>query len=360
MLIIAIFGALKLPNDKTFTIQNGMSKQLKCSYLQKDNGFTLIELLIGMVLASLVVVPLLTFMISIMDTDRKEQAKATSEQEIQAALKYIAQDLEQAVYIYDADGLMRDHSNTAATSGIRDQIPPIKPAANCNTATSCQPVIVFWKRQYNKNVVPLNSSDNNCSSSPSSCNDTFVYSLVGYYLIKKDNDTWSNTARIGRFEIQDGVRAPNPNGTLTLISPGAGTTNGPSHGFNLFNLGATGSSIKDKMNQWKKGSGNYNDPTTILVDYIDHSTVANGVAQVTCPPEMQAVPEYSNANVNNIFKTYSFYTCVDSSKTLAQVYLRGNALARIENGVMTYSDSKSTFFPKATIQVKGRGLLDAK
>ena len=330
------------------------------SNLNKTNGFTLVELLVAMVLAALVVVPLLSFMTGIMDTDRKEQAKATSEQEIQAALKYIAQDLEQAVYIYDADGLMRDHSNTAAASGIRDQIPPIAPASNCNTATPCQPVLVFWKRQYNKSVVPLNSSNNNCLINPSSCNDTFVYSLVGYYLIKKDNDTWSNAARIGRFEIQDGVRAPHPNGSLTLISPGAGTTNGPSHGFNLFNLSLIGSSIKDKMNQWKKGVGNYTSQTVVLLDYIDHSTVPNGVSPVNCPAEMQAVPDYNNANINNIFKTYSFYACVNSSKTLAQVYLRGNALARIEPGAATYTTSKSNFFPKANIQVKGRGFLDVR
>jgi len=51
-------------------------------------------------------------MLNIMDSERKEQAKKTSEQELQSALDYIAGDLEQAVYIYDDDGLIRNNSAT--------------------------------------------------------------------------------------------------------------------------------------------------------------------------------------------------------------------------------------------------------
>lgn len=315
---------------------------------QKTSGFTLIELLVGMILAALVITPLMGFMINIIDTDRREQAKATSEQELQAALDYISRDLEQAVYIYDADGLTRDNSATPADSGIRNQIPPIAPANGCSDASKCQPVVVFWKREYKKNVVPV-STTSNCALSPSSCDDTFVYSLVGYYLIKDDNDTWSKTARIGRFQIEDGVKAPTANGT------GYVTGSEPSAGFNLFNLNLQGDSLKAKMNQWKKKDGeSYTDQTVVLLDYIDHSTV--GVPQVSCPTGMQEVPPYTGSSaVIDTFKTYSFYACVDSSKTMAQVHLRGNALARFREGV-TYSTSDSAYFPEASIQVKGRGL----
>jgi type II secretory pathway component PulJ len=77
---------------------------IKHSRQQPPTGFTLIELLVAMVLAILVVMPLLGFIINILDNDRREQARQ-HQQEIQAAVDYIAQDLEQAVYIYDADGL---------------------------------------------------------------------------------------------------------------------------------------------------------------------------------------------------------------------------------------------------------------
>jgi len=78
---------------------------------QKSGGFTLTELLVAMLLVALVLTPLLTFMLNIMDSERKEQAKTTSEQEL-SALDYIAGDLEQAVYIYDDDGLIRNNSAT--------------------------------------------------------------------------------------------------------------------------------------------------------------------------------------------------------------------------------------------------------
>ena len=129
-----------------------LSTQLKRSGINKTNsGFTLIELLVAMVMAFLIITPLMTFMISILDSDRKEQAKATSEQEIQAALDYIARDLQQAVYIYDADGVTRvTNTTTITSSGIKDQIPPLKSAPNCNPTTGsspsvCTPILVFWK-----------------------------------------------------------------------------------------------------------------------------------------------------------------------------------------------------------------------
>jgi len=78
----------------------------------ESGGFTLTELLVAMLLVALVLTPLLTFMLNIMDSERKEQAKTTSEQELQSALDYIAGDLEQAVYIYDDDGLIRNNSAT--------------------------------------------------------------------------------------------------------------------------------------------------------------------------------------------------------------------------------------------------------
>jgi prepilin-type N-terminal cleavage/methylation domain-containing protein len=361
LLNCSIFYQQKGSHGMSNTLRLLLSSQLKRSKLtQRNSGFTLIELLVAMLLAALVLAPLLTFMLNIMDTDRKEQAKATSEQELQAALDYIARDIEQAVYIYDADGLMKDNSATPENSGIKNQIPPYQVASNevCNAPSKCQPVLVFWKREYINRAVPLSATSNNCSSNPTSCNDTFVYSLVGYYLIKDNDDTWSKAARIGRFQIQDGVQAPNPNGTLEYILPATA-----SKGFQLFSLSIPGNNLKLKMNQWKKLSQSYTNRTEVLLDYIDQSTV--GVPQVTCPAATpgnawQAVPNYSDPNVSSIFKTYSFYACVNSTKTLAQVYLRGNALARVNQDVMTYSASNSNYFPRASIQVKGRGFLEAR
>lgn len=316
-------------------------KSLKLSQL--TNGFTLIELLVAMILATLVITPLLGFMLNIMNSDRQEQAKATSATEIQAALDYIAQDLAQAIYIYDADALTRDLTSLPNTSGIRNQIPPIADTPGCTSPTTCIPVLVFWKRETRKNVIPV-------VGIPAK-DDSFVYSLVAYYLIKGDTSsgTWSNTARISRFQINDGVIDPNDPTNNNVTPPTTKFITGyePSQGYQNFDLSKPGSTLKDKMNLWEKDRRQpYTTPVATLIDFVDQNTTN---LSPNCPTNTQQVPSTSNL-------IGGFYACIDSARTLAQVTIRGNALARIQNN-STYSASNSTYFPTASIQVKGRGLL---
>ena len=325
---------------------------LKPSRPQPPQGFTLIELLVAMILAVLVLTPLLGFMVNILNNDRQEQAKATSEQEIQAALDYIAQDLEQAVYIYDADGL--NNNSTDNPPGIRDQIPPIAKNPNCSDATTCVPVLVFWKRELKNQALQVTGSTSNQK------NDSFVYSLVAYYLIKDNNSTWSKAARIGRFEIKDGVRNPDDfDNYVNETDPQIGR----SPGFKPFNLNLPGT-LKEKMDMWTNSGENYTARTDILIDYIDQSTV--GVPQpVDCQKALTQDPEQPNQqaqrvppdNINPI-KINSFYACVDPSpdKNLVRVFIRGNALARINEGA-TYNSNRLVYFPTVSIQVQGHGLL---
>lgn len=144
------------------TFQFIVRSQFKSSKVtQNPGGFTLIELLVAGLISVLIITPLLGFMISVMTTDRKEQAKANSEQEIQTAVNYIARDLQQAVYIYD----------NAGVTAIKDELPD---------GTGQSPLLVFWKRELVPNVVP--AADN-------TKDDAFVYSLIAYYLIKDTNST---------------------------------------------------------------------------------------------------------------------------------------------------------------------------
>lgn len=298
---------------------------------QKSGGFTLIELLVAIILAALVITPLMGFMINVMDNDRKEQAKATSEQEIKAALDYISRDLEQAIYIYDAAGIEK----------IKSQLP--------TSATSDHfPVLVFWKRQFRSQVI----------SAGSGFDDTFVYSLVAYYFIKgADTDNiWSKAARIGRFEIREGQ-----------------------DGFQIFDPNNQYTTLKDKMENWTKSATGYtgNTPKILpLVDYIDQTTVSENpaVPLSNCPLDMSpSVPNYGTGNAvpDANLKTGSFYICVKSSATttttekaitVAEVHLRGNAYARIENNVnkIKYSEDKKIYFPQYSARVKGRGYLYTK
>jgi hypothetical protein len=97
-----------------------------------------------------------------METDRKEQAKTASEQEIQAALNYISRDLDQAIFIYDGFGLDK----------IKASLP--------NNIPGGTPVLVFWKRNFLEKALPIkdgNPSDCKPRGSGDNCDDGFVYWL---------------------------------------------------------------------------------------------------------------------------------------------------------------------------------------
>jgi prepilin-type N-terminal cleavage/methylation domain-containing protein len=330
-----------------------LSNQLKrSSQVQQVGGFTLIELLVAMILSALIITPMLGFMVNILNSDRTEQAKATSEQEVQTAIDYIARDLQQAVYIYDADGLTRSSNSDAALSGISNQIPPAQPAGNCRDANKCKPVLVFWKRKFLREAIQVQSS-----TGTSSTDDTFVYSLVAYYFIKENQDPWSKAARIARFEISDGVQ--NVSGVACGSDyPDEKYISGkcPDAGFKRFNLNEKGSNLKDKMNKWQKASAAYSQDALVLVDYIDQTT--NNAPAAVCPPD-STDPNIKWSKVTPGNWT-GFYACVDPVTTTAQIFLRGNALARVQNNNLDYADSKKTYFPTANVRVQGRGYLFSK
>lgn len=319
---------------------------------QKNGGFTLIELLVGLILAFLVILPLLAFMVNMLNTDRQEQAKASSDQEIQTALTYISRDLEQAVHIYDSYGINQ----------IQNYLP--------NPANSV-PVLVFWKRQFVPQIIPIGGN----------YDDAFVYALVAYYLktptqaeCTQANYAWSCTAQITRVVIKDAVKDRAGN----VVS---GQRAQADTGFKLFDPKAsTSGSTEEIMNAWTSDGGTrISKPAEELIDYIDKSLVTNPTSTtptVLCPPVQRTNPptgvtqlaytanNYQQVPSPTVVQTSGngFYACVDVEKTSAQVFIRGNALARLQKkqNPPGYSRDKSAFFPKVSIQVKGRGLFSSK
>jgi type II secretory pathway pseudopilin PulG len=327
-----------------------LSTQLKPSQKQnQNNGFTLIELLVGMIIAFLVITPLLGFMISILNTDGQEQAKANSEQEIKVALDYITRDLQQAIYIYDATGI-------ACLSGTVDA----STANTCPNASTSQlpsptnrvPVLVFWKRELVSQAITITGTQKD---------DTFVYSLVAYYLIKDTSTTWSNAARIGRWQIKDGI----PNAAATVTCSGFAATEKylpcPDKGFKPFDLSQKGLTLQGKMNSWT-GGGSYDQVPVVLVDFIDQTTIAQGApATSTCSTNFNQVPTAAT-----IVRS-GFYACVNSvsanNRSAVEVYLRGNAQARLiqnDESKVRYALGKSSYFPTANIKVQGSSFIFTK
>lgn len=343
---------------------------------KKKFGFTLIELLVGMVLAFLVMAPMLGFMVNMLDSDNREQAKSTTEQEVQAALDYIARDLQQAIYIYGVQAL-NNVSAIGTTGGIKDQIPPAQPAPGCTNASTCIPILAFWKRQ----LIENSRVDGNAAVNP------YVYSLVVYYQIigNGGSTAWSNSSRIGRFEIRDGVRISPPPTLAIGASPDdpalyldkSDPDLGTDDGFALFVIDRNLGSLDTNMNNWKKGSGTFTAPVATLVDYIDQSEwqtnstssiAANGLQCPLNPADNKPLDRIPNGDPK--FGTTSavrgFYSCVNSSLWVAQVFIRGNAMFRFKancdptKAECKYSEDNRVFFPRSTVQVRGQGFLDVQ
>ncbi|MBD2500873.1 hormogonium polysaccharide secretion pseudopilin HpsC [Anabaena azotica] len=310
-------------------------------HYRENRGFTLIELLVALLLAFLVIAPLMGLMISLLDSDRKEQAKANSEQEIQAAMDYINRDLQQAIYIYDATGV----------DAIKGQLP---------TITNGNPVLIFWKRELLRNSSPTSYTQSGTTVSFS--DDAFVNSLVAYYLIRDNQTPWSRAARIARFQIQDGV--PNKNGSTCSTAYDTTTkfSRCPHDGFQPVNLLQKDKTLAQKMNSWTKTSQAYTQQTTVLVDFIDHTqTTASSQSPpaASCPTsDFTVVPSGT---------TYTgFYACVDSltvdNRSVVEVYLRGNALARLSDNAnrISYNRQQLAFFPTARTRIEGRSFIFSK
>ncbi|MEQ9486118.1 hormogonium polysaccharide secretion pseudopilin HpsC [Coleofasciculus sp. F4-SAH-05] len=321
---------------------------LKSQLKRQSNrgGFTLIELLVAIIMAALIITPVLGFMINFLQTDRREQAKTTTEQDIQAALDYIAQDMQQAIYIYDKDGL-----NGTGIQGISEELASLPCPAD---ADECKPILVFWKRRFLSREVT------------GQINDHFVYSLVAYSIADNKNDangTWSPTARILRYEFRDGldIDPENRNGDEVQSNPA---------GFAPFSLAGTGS-LANKMNRWGEDSGSANanwgtpggsPPSATLIDYIDEPDSEAPLIECEQLRGEQRIPATDDDDPN-----VGFVACIstlpsDSSIPTGRVYIRGNALARVptlKDAVKNEDDYKkySTFFPKSSIQVQGNSFL---
>lgn len=314
------------------------------------NGFTLTELLVAMVMTFLILTPLLTFVVDMVNTDRKEQLKAYTEQEVQSAVDFISQDLSQAVYIYDKTGV-------DAIAGPAKFIP---------STTDRVPILVFWKRRLVKDSQPVTvATPNLCDpDEPNDCDDTYVSSLVAYYQFKEKGAIWCQPdsspancpTRIVRYEIKDGVKNTAPTDPANPYYTNAETKENQRKDA-AFNPAFDLSKPTENVTIIGEDLPDY----SVLVNNIDQSIVAlPATANQDCKATLGITDPAAPAPAINALisddqtysKTNSFYACVDTSRNIARVYLRGNAMRRIYSDA-TYNANNPAFFPTATAQVKG-------
>ncbi|MEG4073657.1 hormogonium polysaccharide secretion pseudopilin HpsC [Microcoleus sp. Pol14C2] len=327
---------------------------------QTEKGMTLVELLVGAIMAFLIITPMLGFVVDMLNTDRREQVKSNTEQDVQAALDFIAQDLSQAIYIYD-------NADITAINGSPTPLP---------SAPNATPILVFWKRKQIQNAVSVDTNPatrvlpTNCTQN--TCNDTYTRSLVAYYQVRENNlnSIWCQPsgapcpARIERYEISEGIMK-NPAGTTaaTRYFDDNEAKDGQRHSA-AFNLNF----------DWNQPTQNVTNPAgfaglnpQVLVNYIDQSplvpappidecqrTLGNPTAQVPGTTTTSPVLE-TTLKIANPDNTNSFYACVDTSQNIARVTIRGNSLRRLQPNNADFQTSRSAFFPTASVQVQGLG-----
>jgi hypothetical protein len=316
----------------------------------------MIELLVGMIMAFLIITPLMGFVLNLLDDDRKEGVRATTDQELQSAMDYIQEDLRQAFYVYDRTGVQDINDDT----GIKQ--------------TDRTPILVFWKRKIEPDSRPVVKIENGNCSPTGALDDSFVYSLVAYYISTNNpNDIWSKDAvRIERLEISDGVQDPCDSSKYVADFP-------PDKGFQKFT---------QVWEDWTKNSQESLGTPQVLIDYIhsesqgkdnvlideaidkkeksdvDCQNILGSEAQLITkylvehppeppPPPPATPPAPPPPAANKVDKSDpGFYVCVNTEKKIVQVNLRGNALARMGEPDPRYSDSKKQFFPRSSTAIQ--------
>jgi hypothetical protein len=152
------------------------------------------------------------------------------------------------------------------------------------------------------------------------------------------------------------------------------------------------------MNKWQKTGVPYTQPVEILIDYIDDTKLAEFPpalrAQFTPPPNVANADGFLNATqckaqtgegaanapgssrvppdeiIPAALDTGSFYACVNpinaQGQSVAQIYLRGNALPRLSKDPTTWKVTRTSqesilgSRPVAKVRVAVRSLLGGK
>jgi len=190
-------------------------KRLLFSKHRRPAGFTLLELLVAMIIGSLIVIALLTLVVQLTETNQKDAARSQVQQDMQAATDFVAQELREAVFVYNGECLKGDGppANAAALAtkcpGIINHIP------TAMVSPTRTPVLAFWRTK----KLPAAISDL-CGANAAQLSDSataatnalvvagvpclagYSYSLVVYAIdTANPGNTWSGNARLIRYEL---------------------------------------------------------------------------------------------------------------------------------------------------------------
>lgn len=276
---------------------------------RRNSGFTLLELLVSMIIGAIITVALLSLVVELTDANQKDLARSQTQQEMQAAMDYIAQELREAVYVYDGkclEGNGTPNSTNYATTcpGLIKHIPASM------TQNGTTPVLAFWRTDPLPDPVLKQ-----CANQAFNSIDTFEidgqrvpcragksYTLVVYALVDNSvapSPIWRGRARIERYQLS---QFDSDGKAVAGYAPPLGT---PQSKFIQWPYQAkvnVGSSIQVTNLQATRPS---NSPAA-LVDFVDDSASTTQY----CPDKLSRITPTDTAPFNPK-KIRSFYACVN-------------------------------------------------
>jgi type II secretory pathway pseudopilin PulG len=291
----------------------------------KNSGFTILELLVATLIATFVIVALLDLVVDLLQTDRREYARNETQREIQMALDFMVNDIREAAYIYDNNGL---------SGGGPDRLPGI--INHVDIPAGYTPILAFWKPETISDADMRDLRDCRQFGPPSANNPNRTecdlllirrraFSLVIY--MQKVNDTtdanggWKGVSRIARLHIPkytlNGVRS------LTRTN---GYTDPQENTVKFATWPFDGSGRNLQAGSRAQGT------TQVLVDFVDYPTQSRTSPlysdNLRAPDNPQCPDNVNYSQIppsNSTFNRPSFMVCVSTNNTTGTGSDRSNA-----------------------------------
>ena len=349
--------------------QRLLKRSLAGSKRRKKAGFTLLEILISLLIAGVIISVLLSFVVDLVDTDRREFARSETQREMQTALDLMVADLREAVYIYDRVEVTRG----GGVGPLATFIPTFD-----NLGPSVRPILAFWKveRIPDADLTALGSCDRfgarepNPSRQRRECDQLQIrrrtYTLVVYYQVRNRNNDprWKGASRIIRYALPKYTNIANLTQSQGYVDPIEGRSD---------------IDAKTSRENWPLDNSNNNiqiggRPTgpapQVLVDFVDNPENRE-IDAATLPGCSNPEPNHPLYNPNPTNPTYrrvpedsqvskSFFVCVKTLNAATStavsnqdvvIYLRGNAQERTR---------RKERLEIISTQAVARGIIDKK
>lgn len=333
----------------------------------RQKGFTLLELLVVTLIAGGIVSGLTYIVVELLTADQREASRTETQQDMQAAMDYISNELREAVYVYKGECLQTGGDGTVGGC------PGLIPYLPASVSSQSVPVIAFWKQE------PLpDAVRNQCAASNGvlqvggqavPCLTAHSYSLVVYSLSKENtSNNWRGRARITRYALTEFTNAGQRNSGY--VNPGV------YNNFESWPFGtdpAGGGAIVNLQNIVTPGGRPTGTPV-VLTDFVDDGSGAQAIGLPGTPSCPNLGTSYSASPTNTSLSSLgfanvrSFYACVSINTSTASgvttsstprdenrdmiLFLRGNAYGKA--GIV---DDRG-FLPTLETRVLSRGVLD--